>query len=741
MIEQLVSKGRFGAFGGVFTPSVLTILGVVMYMRFGWVVGQQGLGGALLIVGVAHLISVATGLSVASIATNRTVGAGGAYYMISRSLGAPAGAAIGLPLFLGQALGVTFYVVGFTESLAILLPWLSTPIIPGITYEKLLGTLVCLALTVLSIKSSDLAIKVQYVVMMLIAVSLVSVFLGSGETPPEHIVWTNPDGESFVKVFAVFFPAVTGIMAGVSMSGDLKDPRHAIPRGTLGAIFVCLVIYIALPCWLAANATTDALVADTNILWKIAAVPALIYVGVWAATLSSALASVMTAPRTLQALALDGHAPNIFGRTYGKGNEPVPGLLLTFALAETGVLAGDLDMVAPILTMFFLVTYGITNLACGLEKWAASPSFRPEFRVPSGVSLFGALACFYVMSIINMLAMFAALFMCGGIYVLTQRRMLGNTYGDARHGIWAALVRSALHRLKQTRFHPLNWRPNLLIMGGNPDKRYHMIELGSAIVQDRGIVSYAHLIKGAIEDNIQVRKDLHASVGPRIGEQFPNLFYRVDIVDDIYRGVVMTAQAYGVGNLECNSVMLGWPHKKDRREDFVHMLQDLVRLDRSILLVNYKPVASLPGKRRTPEIHVWWGGLESNGGLMLLLAFLLTAEPPLRNATVRVMTAVDDEESQAEATKALGRIISAARLQRAEASVILKEGRSIQAIMGDVSHGADLAILGFAIPDIRGSQDADGFFERMDRMLAVLPTTILVHSARNFESEPVLFDQ
>ena len=152
----------------------------------------------------------------------------------------------------------------------------------------------------------------------------------------------------------------------------------------------------------------------------------------------------------------------------------------------------------------------------------------------------------------------------------------------------AALVRSSLHRLKQTAFHPLNWRPNLLIMGGNPDKRYYMIELGSAIVQDRGIVSYAHLIKGAIADNVELRKDLQATLAPRIGEQFPNLFYRCDIVDDIYRGVVMTAQAYGVGNLECNSVMLGWPSKKDRREDFIRMLHDLVRLDRSILLVDYK---------------------------------------------------------------------------------------------------------------------------------------------------------
>ena len=111
---------RFGAFGGVFTPSILTILGVVMYLRLGWVVGNAGLAGALLIVLLAHLISVVTGLSVSSIATNRTVGPGGAYFMISRSLGGPAGAAIGIPLFFAQALSIAFYVVGFVESLSML---------------------------------------------------------------------------------------------------------------------------------------------------------------------------------------------------------------------------------------------------------------------------------------------------------------------------------------------------------------------------------------------------------------------------------------------------------------------------------------------------------------------------------------------------------------------------------------------------------------------------------------------
>ncbi len=738
--------GRFGTFGGVFTPSVLTILGVVMYMRFGWVVGNQGLIGAMIVVLVAHLISIATGLSVASIATNRTVGAGGAYYMISRSLGAPAGAAIGIPLFLGQALGVTFYIVGFTESLAAIFPWLSMAPIPGLTYEKIVGTLVCIGLTVLSIKSAELAIKIQFFVMITIAISLVSFFMGSGENPPAEIAWTNPEGKSFVEVFAVFFPAVTGIMAGVSMSGDLKDPRTAIPRGTLSAVLVCMVIYLAIPYFLVRNASLEELSTDLNIVWKISAFPSMIFLGVWAATLSSALASVLTAPRTLQALAQDGHMPGIFGRGFGKNQEPVAGLLLTFALAETGVILGDLDAIAPVLTMFFLVTYGFTNLACGLERWAASPSFRPDFKVPASISMFGAIACFYVMSIIDMPAMFASLAICGGIYAWTQRRVLGTTYGDARHGIWSALVRSSLHHLREAEFHPLNWRPNLLILGGNPDRRTYLLKLGSAIVQERGIVTYAHLLKGKVEDHAQHRKDLIKGVGAHIYEDFPNVFYRVDIVDDVYRGIVTTAQAYGMGNLECNSVMMGWPRKKERQLAFVQMLEDLARLDRSVLIVHHKGTQTLGNannnrkRRQRPEIHIWWGGLARNGGLMLLLAFLLTADQTLRNARVRLMTVVNTEGEEREASAAVERIISSARLQ-ARARVIRRGDRKIADIMSEESSGADLAILGFKPPEHATEEEADVFFERMNAMLAVLPTTVMVNSARDFETEPVLFDE
>jgi len=723
--------GRFGAFGGVFTPSILTILGVIMYLRVGWVVGNIGLGGALLVVLISHLITGATGLSVSSIATNRTVGVGGAYFIISRSLGAPVGAAIGIPLFFGQALSVTFYIVGFTESLTMLFPN-----IPQMTVSS--GVLLVLGL--ISMKSADLALKIQYVVMAAIALSLVSFFTGWTEPSTSitsaavSIDWWVTDGAPFAAVFAVFFPAVTGIMAGVGMSGDLKDPRKAIPKGTMWAIVVSFVVYMTFPAWLAMNADTTALADNNMIVWSVARIPALIYVGVWGATLSSAVGSILTAPRTLQALANDGLVPRFLGRGYGPNNEPRIGVLITFVLAQGGILMGGLDVIAPVLTMFFLATYGLINLACGLEGWAASPSFRPDFRVPSFVGILGGIACVYVMSIINMPAMIAATMLCGAIYLYTQRRALNTTYGDARHGIWAAIVRSALQRLRSTEYHALNWRPNLLILGGDYEKRHYLLTLGSSIVQERGIVTFVHLLTGNIQQLAPEWRTAKRELDQRIHERFPNVFGKVEVVADKYRGSVAVAQAYGIGKIEANTVMLGWLHREEPRERYVEMLRDLVSLDRSLLIVHYNRQRKF-GKHR--KIHIWWGGLQGNGGLMLLTAYLITAHHLWRNAEVTIRTVVDTEGQRSTAEAGIREVIASARVV-AEPVVSLRNDRPIAEIMHEQSQSADLAIAGLRLP--APGTDVDHFFERMGVILSGMPSTILVHSARNFESEPVLFD-
>lgn len=734
--------GRFGTFGGVFTPSILTILGVVMYMRLGWVTGQAGLGVALGIVAVAHLISLATGLSVSSIATNRTVGAGGAYFMISRALGGPAGAAIGIPLFFAQALSVTFYIVGFSESVLQLVPEAYQQYVPAWA----IGTVINVGITALSLKSADLAIKAQYVVMIAIVASLVAVFTGQGPEFPLEIEWVSSvDGKEGVAfVFAAFFPAVTGIMAGVSMSGDLKDARKSLPVGTLLAIVVGFVVYMTIPVWLSLSFSNEFLVEHPDAVFQLASVPALIYVGVWGATLSSALGSILTAPRTLQALALEGLMPRFLGKGYGKDNEPRVGYALTFVLAQTGIMLGDLDAIAPVLTMFFLATYGVTNLACGLQRWAASPSFRPTFKVPASISLLGGAACFYVMSMIDIGAMVVSLLICGTIFAIAQRRALGTTYGDARHGIWSALVRSALHRLRKVAFHPLNWRPNLIIFGGDPEKRPHLLHIGSSLVQDRGVVTYFNLLRGKVSALADRRRAVFNEVEPEFADKFSNVFFKVDIVEDIFRETVTIAQSYGVGAFEANAVMLGWTAKTERALAYLRMLRDLVMLDRALLVVRYHPEKKLgEGK----NLHVWLGGDERTQAMLLLFAHLLTAHYRWSRMKITVFDLAEDKEDRGKTQAHLNRMLEEARID-AETKVVLRQGRTLQQIMHVESEDADFALVGFALPSFeeedgnyREPAKAQAWVEQTEALLEELPTTILIHSAASFEHEQVLLDR
>ena len=240
LTQFMLKKKKFGTFAGVFTPSILTILGVIMYMRLGWVVGNAGLIGAIVIILIAHMISVTTGLSVSSVATDKKIGAGGIYYVLSRSMGIPIGGSIGIALFIGTAFSIALYLVGFAESFNAYFGF-------GLTINdiRLTGTTALLALTVTALISTSFALKTQYIILAAIIVSLLSVFLGTMEFAPQTVELFSAEGSVPLEiVFAVFFPAVTGFTAGIAMSGDLKDPKRSIPRGTLLAIGVGLIVYI-----------------------------------------------------------------------------------------------------------------------------------------------------------------------------------------------------------------------------------------------------------------------------------------------------------------------------------------------------------------------------------------------------------------------------------------------------------------------------------------------------------------
>lgn len=682
---------KFGTLGGVFIPNVLTILGVIMFLRTGWVVGNAGIKQALTILVIANAITFLTALSLSAIATNTKVGGGGAYFLISRSLGLEIGGAIGLPLFLAQAISVAFYIIGFVESLQFLFPAIDV---------QLAGTVVLAVLFIISWVGADLAVKTQYFILGALVLSLFAFFLGYHPVPDieVNLAPAYAAGQNFWTVFAIFFPAVTGIMAGVSMSGDLKDPSRSIPRGTIWAVVVTFVIYAAQMIWLGMNAPREELIDNKLVMQKIALVPPLIFVGLWAATLSSALASLLAAPRTLQALGNDGVVPRILARGTGPANEPRVALILSLILAEACIMAGNLDLIAPVISMFFLTTYGMTNLVAGLEALVANPSYRPTFRVHWLLSILGFAGCLFVMFLLHVPATLGAILVSFGIYSALKRKQYQTAWGDFRSGLWFAVTRLGLLQLAQSRQHVRNWRPVLLVLAGNPKTRQTLVEFASGIEARRGLLFLAHIVTGPWQSLILKQPVLQRSLEEFIADNRLSAVAKVVLANDFEHGVSTLLQVSGVGALQPNTVLLGWSEDAVKQAEFARTIRHILELQRNLLI---HVEAELPRADLARRIDIWWRARE-NGSLMLTLAHLLTQAPRWRDYTIRINRIIQDEAGREQADTSTRQMIADARIE-AESNVIVS-GEPPLEVIGRESEKAELCFVGIALQEV-GEQE------------------------------------
>ncbi len=629
------TQKKFGAFSGVFTPSILTILGVIMYMRLSWVVGQAGLYVAIGIILIAHVISATTALSISSIATDRKIKSGGLYYMLSRSLGLPMGGAIGMTLFVGTALSIALYIVGFSESflaLDAIRDFLHLE--ANIDAIRIVGTVVIIILVILAFISTSLAIKTQYFILIAIALSLVSIIVGlflNGNSGTAIHYTPIQEHESFALIFAIFFPAVTGFTAGVAMSGDLKNPKKDIPRGTIMAVLIGLIVYLSLAIGLAYFIDADSLANDGNILLKIAWFSPLLIAGIWGATLSSALGGILGGPRILQAMSIDRVTPKIFGKGHGINKEPRNALIFTFLIAEAGILIGELDVIARIVSMFYIAAYAFINLSYSLESWASS-DFRPSFRIPKAIGLIGFIACFFVMFQIDMLSMIMAFVIIMLVYFLLKRRELKLDLGDVWQSVWASVIRNSLHKIDKKTIEERNWKPNILLFSAHDQERKNLLSFGKYLIEKHGFLSNFDLIETKDEDALFPKNN--QAIQTEDTENFKGLFVRQQSCNDYYEGVNMISQSYGFSGVEPNTVMFAWSKQTEDPYRFVKTLQNIDDLDMNILLLDYDKERGLG---RKANIDIWWRGKGNNGNLSLSLTKLLLLTNDWRNAHIRLL--------------------------------------------------------------------------------------------------------
>ena len=692
-----------------------------MYLRFGWVVGNVGLVGTLLIVTLSTSITFLTSLSIASIATDQQVRIGGAYYMISRSMGIETGGAVGIPLFIAQALSVALYVIGFAESITEVLPQLN---------EKVIGIFVTIAVGLLALFSTQATIKTQYFILAAIAISLLSLALGKPLEDPTTEIITPPDlREGFWAVFAVFFPAVTGIMAGVNLSGDLRNPAQSIPKGTFYAVGVGFIVYMTLPVILALRVDAATLISDPLVMRRISLWGDGILLGVWGATLSSAVGSILGAPRILQALAQDQVLPRQLGwlgKGSGADNIPRAGTILTMIIALIAVALGDLDLIAPILTMFFLTTYGVLNVAAGTERLLGSPSFRPSFRVHWIFSLLGALGCIAVMFLINPLATLIAILFVALIFIWLKRRGLQTAWGDVRRGLWMALTRTALMKLDYNP-DPKNWRPHILVLSGAPTRRWHLIELANSLTHE-SLLSVATVLTSDVSyERIQT---LENNLRDFLQGKGIQAFVRVIPDEDPFSGGIRLVNTYGLGALVPNTIMLGDTRELAHHPPYCDMIRYFHRAQRNVIIVRDDDEVGFGTFRR---IDVWWGGLNKNGGLMMILAYMLRNNIQWKQATVTIKMMVPTEAAAEGIRTNLDNMISSMRINF-ERKIIINNDRPFWEVLHEESDHADLVMLGLAEP----TDNFLAYYETLSERTQGLPATVFVLAAQKMAFKEIL---
>jgi amino acid transporter len=730
-------QGKLGTFAGVFTPSVLTILGIVLFLRLGYVVGGSGLAAALVIIALANAISLVTALSVSAIATNLRVKAGGDYYLISRTLGFAFGGAIGVVLFLAQSVSIGFYCIGFAEAVVPLLR-----LHAGVSMSAHAVAAVAVAvLGGVAWIGADLATRLQYGVMAVLAAAIAAFALGASTLWDGTLLRANwstpPHALSFWVAFAIFFPAVTGFTQGVSMSGDLAQPGRSIPLGVLAAVGVSIVVYFGTAVLFAAAAPNATLFTDLAAMRSISAYPPLIDLGIMAATLSSALASFLGAPRILQSLARDEVFPWLgrFAAGSGPHGNPRLAVLPTAAVALAVVALGDLNKVAAVVSMFFLVSYGLLNYATYFEASAGSPSFRPTFRFyDRRLGLAGAAGCLAAMLAIDLAAGAIAVLIVYAIYHYLRYQAVPVRWTDGRRAYHLQSAREHLLAADREPEHARAWRPQLLVFSDSPARRARMLQFAGWIEGGAGMTTVVRMIESSERAALDRREAALAELDAEVKAQGSTAFPLVVVGPDREQMAATIVQATGVGPLRANTVVVNWPARDATFfaplgvGEFSRNVALAFRAGSNLVVLDadareWDELDRTESSERL--IDVWWRDTRT-GELMLLLAYLMTRSSAWKASRVRLLAQPGEGESADAREQSL---VKRLRDIRIEAEVVVVDDDE-QATVVHQSHSSSMVFLPFRI---HGGRFYAPFGWEVGPALKDLPIVAMVLAAQDVD--------
>ncbi|KAK5799312.1 amino acid permease-domain-containing protein, partial [Linnemannia elongata] len=582
-------SSKLGVFSGVFVPCVLSIWGIILFLRFGFIIAQAGVMGTMAMFIVGYAINIFTTLSLSAISTNGTVRGGGVYYLLSRSLGPEFGGSIGLIYFLGTVIGCGMNVLGFVEPLISNFGESSGTayrVLPeGPLWGFVYGTILLVSCTLVCLVGSKLFSRASLVLAVIILLSTLSIFVSFAVMPPfthlernieytgfswetlQENMWpkftaTNgPEGpkESFETVFGVLFPACIGILAGASMSGDLEDPSKSIPKGTLWAVGSTFCVYTCIVILMGGSISRSTMYTDLSVLQDVSVSPLFIASGALAASVFATLGSVIGAAKILQAIARDNLLPllAVFGQGTPRTDEPTLAVLVTYILCQFCLFLTDMNAIATFVSMITLLTFLILNLACFLLKIGSAPNFRPSFRFFHWWTAFGGMVlCALVMGSVDLGKSLLSGLMTAVLFIWIHYWSPPKRWGDVTQSLIYHQVRKYLLRLDSRKEHVKFWRPQILLLVHHPRSEYHLIQFCNHLKKG-ALYVLGHVILGDLRDVLAEYRRQQGSWLKFVDVLQIKAFVNLSVADSVRIGARNLLIGTGLGGMRPNIVVMG----------------------------------------------------------------------------------------------------------------------------------------------------------------------------------------
>ena len=700
-------KKSFGT-APVFFTAISTILGAILFLRFGYAVGELGFWGVLIIIVIGHIVTIPTALAISEIATNRKVEGGGEYFIVSRSFGLNIGATIGISLYLSQAVSVAFYIIAFTEAFQPLFQWLSETYALDLPRQVVsIPSTIILSIIILK-KGADVGVKILYLIVAVLGVSLICFFLGSteyssGNAEPFYLDFLR-NSDNFFVVFAIIFPAFTGMTAGVGLSGDLKDPGKSIPFGTLAATVAGMIIYIFIAWKFSVSAPAEALLGDQLIMRDIALFGFIVIpLGLAASTISSALGSILVAPRTLQALSNDKAFPlkflnSFLSRGKGESNEPYNATILTSLIALVFVILGDVDIVAQIISMFFMVSYGSLCLISFLYHFGADPSYRPKFQSRWYISLLGFIMCLYLMVQISVLYTILAVLAMSILYLIINRihKDRSGLQDIFQNSLYQLIRRSQVFlqkAKKKDQFY--NWRPSAVCITQDSFLRDKAFKLLSWISYKYGFGTFIHLIQGYYSRSMNNEaKKILSQLIDRATKEEENIYVDTIISPSYTSAIAQVVQLPSPSGMENNMIIFEYDkHNPENLEQIVENVALTKAGDFDVCILGSSSRSFKPNS----DMHIWLRDIDKdNTNMMILLCYIILGHPDWKNGSIKIYRISKKEEKESDYNKIRDLVISG-RLPISEKNIniIDVEGEyNFSDVVNETSSDAGLVVMG-----------------------------------------------